>query len=672
MSPFRDPATLGRSVVSSEDRPFRGVTLRAIGVGLLVAVAAALWSIHSETIARTSRLNLTQFPLSLAAVFFVLVLVLNPALALLRRGWELTRSELLVALGMGLVAATIPTAGLTSLLLGMLAIPFYHATPENQWDLYFLGHIPEWLAPRDTGLALTHLFEGLPHGASIPWGVWLLPLFWWGSLIAAVAAFCFGVAVILRRPWVEEQRLAYPLLTPTVTLTEGLTPGSFWSDTVRSRLFWGGFAIAFAIGTWNYFSFAFPTVPRLPSFLLGRWFPLGRYAPPLWTKLNLYTVGFGYFVDLDILLGFLVFNAFFTAEIALFRRVGYQIGRDVGVFGYLWKRGGWGNPETAWQCFGALTFLVLWGFYVARRHLAGVLRKALDTSHPVDDAGEMLSYRAAVGCSIAGLAYTLFWLHAAGLELRVLLPFLFALLIVYVGLARFVAEGGILYAYSPMSPQEFAVRLNGTASVSGSSMTLLTFAFVLRGNGPGLLLPSLTQIVRLGDLVKEPGRRFVGATILALFVAFLTSVSTTLYFGYTEGAANHWDLVFKNYPTRFFNRALSHIRNPSDIEWAHFAFFGVGAGIMAVLTYLRFRFPWWPLHPIGFPVAGTDCRSSIVSLFLIWGIKSIVLRVGGARFYRRGVPLFIGILVGHAAAVFLYHWMDQIWFPRGGHHLHGW
>ncbi len=666
------PST-GQPRASAGVRSFHAVTPRALAVGLLLVIAIDFWNIYSEAVIRGSRVNLTQFPVSLVAPFVLLVLVLNPCLAALRQRWALTPGELLVVLGMGLVGSVIPSYGMTSILIGMLATPFYHATPENQWDIYFLDHIPPWLAPRDTDFALTHLFEGLPPGASIPWGVWVIPLLWWGSLIAAVAAFSFGIAVILRRQWAEHERLVYPLLKPAVALTEQPHPGTFWADTVRTRLFWAGFALAFGFNTWLYLSSTFLMVPSLPRILWpGQWFYLDRYMPPLWIRFNLYTLAFGYFVNQDVLLSFWVFNLLLTAEIGLFRRVGYRISGDAGVLGYIGASGFWGSAVMAWQCFGALTVLVLWGFYVARRHLADVVRKALRPGHSIDDTGELLSCRAAVCCTIGGLAYTFFWFHAAGLELRMLLPFLFALLIVYVGLSRFVADAGAIYAYSPMSPQEFMVRISGTSSISASSMTLLTYSFVLRANARGFLLPALAQVVRLGDLIRGQGRRLFAATSLAIFVAFIVSILMTLYMGYTYGVSNFRDLPLTRYPPFLFNRTLSLMKSYADTGPERLMFFAIGGGVLALLTYLRYRLPRWPLHPIGLPIAGTSARSSIMSMVLIWGVKSILLRIGGVALYRRGSPLFIGIIAGYTIAIFLGHLADSVWFSGQGHFLHGW
>ena len=57
---------------------------------------------------------------------------------------------------------------------------------------------------------------------------------------------------------------------------------------------------------------------------------------------------------------------------------------------------------------------------------------------------------------------------------------------------------------------------------------------------------------------------------------------------------------------------------------------------MALLYWARHRLLWWPLHPIGFPVAAVDLMSyTITSVFVAWLIKVIVLRYGGVNLYRR-------------------------------------
>ena len=93
---------------------------------------------------------------------------------------------------------------------------------------------------------------------------------------------------------------------------------------------------------------------------------------------------------------------------------------------------------------------------------------------------------------------------------------------------------------------------------------------------------------------------------------------------------------------------------------------------MAVLTLLRYRLPWWPLHPVGFIVTTTSLLHEITAILIVWLFKAMVMRVGGVQLYRYFRPLFFGIIVGRATGVLVSFLVDLIWFPGGGHGVHGW
>ena len=72
------------------------------------------------------------------------------------------------------------------------------------------------------------------------------------------------------------------------------------------------------------------------------------------------------------------------------------------------------------------------------------------------------------------------------------------------------------------------------------------------------------------------------------------------------------------------------INDPVPVSWSGWVFTGIGAGLMGVLTYVRYRFVWWPVHPIGF-ATGTFYIMNWVwfSVFLAWFFKTIILKYGG-------------------------------------------
>jgi hypothetical protein len=64
--------------------------------------------------------------------------------------------------------------------------------------------------------------------------------------------------------------------------------------------------------------------------------------------------------------------------------------------------GGAGDPwssadaASSWQSFGAMLVMVFWGLWVARYHIADVIRHAWRPTGKLDDRSEMMSYRSAV------------------------------------------------------------------------------------------------------------------------------------------------------------------------------------------------------------------------------------------------------------------------------------
>jgi hypothetical protein len=56
-----------------------------------------------------------------------------------------------------------------------------------------------------------------------------------------------------------------------------------------------------------------------------------------------------------------------------------------------------------------------------------------------------------------------------------------------------------------------------------------------------------------------------------------------------------------------------------------------------------------------------------MSTFAAWGVKLVILKLGGIPAYKRAVPLFLGLLVGSVIGTLLSIITDLIWFPGSGH-----
>ncbi|MGB1719224.1 MAG: DUF6785 family protein, partial [Candidatus Latescibacterota bacterium] len=191
-----------------------GLTLRSLILGLAQVFVVCLGAPYAIWVLGSSEITWSFFPISVG-FFLVCVLFLN---ALIKSFWPhsaLKPAEIITVVVMGLVTTGIPIF-MMGFVLSIPTTPYYLASAENQWGTYVVPHLPAWLLPSNEGLAMTWFFEGLPIGEPIPWGTllsaWTMPLFWWLSFIWTLYFVCFCLVVILRKQWVERERLAYPLM----------------------------------------------------------------------------------------------------------------------------------------------------------------------------------------------------------------------------------------------------------------------------------------------------------------------------------------------------------------------------------------------------------------------------------------------------------------------------
>ncbi|OGG55386.1 MAG: hypothetical protein A3F84_04480 [Candidatus Handelsmanbacteria bacterium RIFCSPLOWO2_12_FULL_64_10] len=631
------------------------LTLRSVGLGIAVAVTCNFWIDASRYVVRSSWVEYGFIPTALIGVFLVLVALVNPALKAVRPGAGLTPTELLVVLCLGLAGCAYRGA---AGILGIVASPYYFASPENQWDRYIHPYLPQWLIPTDRSGAMKWFFEGLPEGAPWPWQPWVSPLFWWMLPIAAMAVVSICLNVILRRQWAEHERLSYPLVGVALELIEGADADRRWPPFLRGRLFWAGFAVAFGTLAWNVIAYFAPATPTVP--LTGSMFAFGKGFPPVYTLKSAFAIGFAYFANLEVLFSIWFFFVFYTVQVGILNRLGVNISFRPGLYPpSLYPIGGW-------ECFGAFCVFVLWGLYVARGHLKDAVMAALGR-RGAEDRGELISFRAAFWGVVLGWLVVVGWLVSVGLR-----PFLAFFvtgvgLLIAVGVTRIVVESGLMFVSAPVGQQDFTMLALGSNGMTPSSLVALGFSRL----APDFLGP-FSHVVRWADFLRGNRRRLLVWTAVSMAVGATTTLATTFYLPYREGASNFgWEFRAGSHYT--FLSVVSEAKDPAPPDWRLLLCFGVGAVTMSLLTFMRYRFPWWPLHPIGYTVASTNIiRNFVLSIFIGWACKYLIVRFGGVTFYRRARPFFLGLIAGHVAAVIFSFLIDVAFFPGAGHRIHPW
>ena len=640
----------------------RDLTVRSVALGAVMVVFVNVGAPYAKYILHSSLMACDYLPFGVMLPFILAVIGLNPLLKSLWPKAGFTPGELAVVFIMGLVGSTLPTFGVSGYLISTIASPYYNATTENGWGEYIQPHLPGWLMPSNETQAMTWFYEGLPSDQAIPWGVWIPPLFWWISFFVALMTVCFCIVAVLRRQWIDNERVVFPLAQVPLMMIEQSDDSRRMPAFMRTHLFWFGFALPMVIVLWNMIGYFVPTFPAIP---LQNRMQLFRDAQAL--RLNIYfpLIGFAYLINLDVAFSIWFFHLLAVSQVALTNRFGFDVGAGDTYCSSV--------PVMAWQGFGGFVVLVSWGLWMAHAHLGDVFRKALGRAPEVDDRGELLSYRASVVGLVLGMIYVVVFLLASGMSPLVVTVFLFAVFVLYLGVTRIVIEGGLVFLRGPMIAQHFTVYALGVTSISPVSMAALSVSYAWFCDVKSFFMPAAAHAAKLGDVLKLRRNTVVMSIILALIIGVITSTVYTLSMGYSLGAYNYGDWIFRGGSLVPYNAMVTKMRNPFDVGWNKLGVMAAGMAVMAGLTFMRYRFNWWPLHPLGFPVSYTlPVKLSFLSIFIAWAAKSLILRFGGIALYRKAEPFFFGIIVGFFLATGISFAVDMIWLPGQGHRVYGW
>lgn len=464
--------------------------------------------------------------------------------------------------------------------------------------------------------------------------------------------------VILRKQWIEHERLTFPLAQVPLILIEGSEEPAILPRIARTRSFWVGFGATLAIMAWNaggYFT-AWPAVPLGNPATVN--LTLGEAWPPVMIRFNYLLMGIAYFTRTDIL-----FSVWFFYLLQLIEQ---------GVMGRLGVSNAQGVVDL--QHFAGFLVFVLFTVWMARRHLYRVWRKCLGGAKDLDDSREFFSYRTAVIGLVVGVVFMVGWLWASGMSLWLTCLFLGFLIVVYLGVTRIVAETGLASLDLPHNDVNTAtVRLLGTESLSSRDLTVLSLANAYGRNWRTLGMCSMAHAAKMGDRMGGVGKGVYLAIASTLALTFLTSVAYTLHLAYLGGAFEFTEPAFVAGARGVWDGLEMWIRNTQVLSPMERASFGAGAVTAFLLAVAHHRWAWWPLHPVGFAVAMIGgVRKSVVAILLVWLVKVIILRIGGEYLYRRGQPFVIGVVSAYAVGVLLSYFVDVIWFPGDGHAIHGW
>lgn len=685
------PATF-RGVSAPETVNPKFFTFRALALGLGFALFLAAFTPWNDYVLNNTPMIGSALPTALLLYMLVLVLI-NAPLHRWTPKWALSARELTLVLALGLVACAVPAGGVMRYLVGNAAgLQYLTGVDDRYRDLFQQADLPDALFPnsgtpvamRSSDPVIRDFYGRIPiadpslstYLAAIPWSAWVVPFFVWGAFFALLVVALLSLAVLVRRQWVENERLPFPLATIYLSLLQPPEPGRVFNATLASRMFWIAAVAVFVARGFAGLNLYFPRyVPELP---LG--FDLQRVlAGGIWQ-----------YVETDFKRAEILFAVvgitFFLSQKVAFSLVFFYVLFQVIRVGYGQWELDFSTDMQRDQLFGAIFPYTAAMVYVARGHLMQVMRAMAGLRRPTDPASRYMPDALAGWLFIGASLGMVIYLTILGVSIPAAVCLVVLMLMFFVIVARIVAETGMPYVglYLPLTlpftylvavlPQSLAVKLATKDFFVGQILYGL-YAHDHRESLP----PYATHALRVADETlrdpppsggvssrSAPGGKLIPAMAVSIGLAFVVSFVAWLMVDYRYASpvdrlggtaiVNIWGAMqqpryFHYEPTLAFD-ALTPESNLPHSRGTHFT---VGAGVMTFLSVMRLRYEAFPFHPIGFLMAYTlGLKWVWFSVLLGYIAKGLTLKLGGATLYRRVTPLFLGLIIGEAAAAFFW------------------
>lgn len=610
----------------------------------VILLGAALIPVNSLWIARAEALDYSGFPTCMSLFYNVIftLMVLIVANAGMRH-WlpraALSRQELLVVYGMTATGSSLVGHDYMQMLVPTIPHVAYFASPSNNWS----SSIAPLLPPQ---LVLSELTDGVRAfelGHSTLYTpehllLWVRPIAAWSVFLMSGIVATLALSLLLRKQWIESERLTYPIVQLPVMITEGGGANAIF----RNKLFWGGFSIAAGLDLLNGLQFFYPSLPSVNVKLqdIGTVFA----ASPPWNAIGWLPISFYPFaIGLSF---FMPTNLSFSSWFFYFVRKMQNV--SVAAWGY--AEGDPWYPYLKEQSFGAWIALFAATLWFARGYVWNLVRTACRDRHAGDGG---VSYRlilAALAGGAAGMVGFLLW---SGMRPGLAIVYVMLYLLFCGAAARIRAEvGPPSHEVGWVGVSYMMILVLGTAAVGPKNLALFSLLHFQNRMHRGLLMPQQAESLKAASDSGLRIRVMAAALAIAGLVGILAAFWAMLHLSYgrTYATAVHPAAPGSAFAAEHFNRLSQWLGTPVLPNTAGFLAMLIGALIAMALAWLNVCIHGFPFHPAGYALGMSFGLDYIwTPIFIAWLTKSIILRWWGLKGYRAAIPFFIGLVIGEFA-----------------------
>ncbi|MBN2309873.1 MAG: hypothetical protein JXR94_12940 [Candidatus Hydrogenedentes bacterium] len=610
------------------------ITYRSVIIGLLLMPLNALWLAVGEFVFLAGEPStLSLFPQVIFMLFWLAVA--NQLVKRLKPLWALKPAELLVVYTMLCLGTCLTSIDLLDCLVPILSHLDYFG-PMNNLFQPFRDQVPDWLVVSDPA-ALEGFYQGqesvFKAANLVPW---LRPLAWWSAFLMALFAIMWGLNLVFRKQWTENEKLSYPIIQVPMALA---------NDTerlFRNKYFWLAFGLAGAVDLLNGLSVLFPLLPDVPLvhivdirnlFAERPWRDMG--AAPV--SFYPFAIGMCFFMPLDLAFSCWFFFLFWKLQRVWASHVGIQ-----GMPGF---------PFIEEQTAGGYYAMALMAIWISRRHLARLGRILLGRNTDDVSPWERQEAWIAAASIAAGAAFLLYFCMAAGMSPGIVVAFFLLYYLIAISVTRMRAElGPPSHDLHFIGPNFQIVKFFGApALLDGNPRDLTMFGLFYSFNRAYRAhpMPHGLEAFRIAERLKLSNRRYLIAMAIALAAGIVCGFWALLYAFNKYGAAAQSIGPAQSRGWEAWNQVNAWFTTSPPHQWQPTYAIIIGLVFALGLAAMRMNAAWWPLHPVGYAISGSWSMEQLwMSVFTAWLIKAILLKYGGAKAYRPAVPFFLGLIVG--------------------------
>ena len=673
VDPKDPPSAPSGSVFSRPIAGLSGLTIRVLIISFIVLILATVLNTLSESVT-SFYFTLPSLIIIFLAIEYALSKKVSPRLSLSLQEWGIFACVIMTGLG-----------AYGAVLIASFLIPSLGVTISPPYPAYksFIPNI--WAIPSsEQSIAVLFGTTGswINDIQAVQWGLWMWPLIYWYLFIVVLFLAGFFLVNLIRKQWVEIERLAFPGTVATYELIKRAKENErtfLWKAATENL--W--FVVGIFIGALCY-------VPQL----LGYWgiIPFtGPVSGMFGIDLTSYTSGIlpassmqftwypailsvCVFAPMDVLITACLCDFVFRIALPpILFHAGILPSSVVGIT----------YPETLvgitygprWQLlidlmglggftYGLGFFLLIFQWRRIRETLVAAIR---GTKREV---GEAFSWRLVWIGFVVCSALWIYLVTIADIPL-VMSIFMWALIMcwfvfgarLYAELATWVVQS----TYQVMVINDIGSRLGYWAfpqATQANFNTSLTFATVTFMPKDTSLRPAdAMNSFKVADMTSTPARS-LGLTWI-LMTLLMTGVGLFLWmfvlykFGWLEIMTYGINVyTWQSTVPTVAQMGLTYGVNNS--WWGSvniYPYIIGGFALAGVLLYLRTIFPWFFINPIGV-FAGVASQAGPAQwrlmLYIALALKGLTLQIGGAKAYEKFlVPIIIGFSVGFGIAMFV-------------------